>query len=285
MMGLPPESQTQVKTLTGDARNVVVDLLRRNGKLEAESRPLVKYDFIYGDAFNDFAVPWHLTTVEFSRQVKQLLDPEHGVFLINVIDALPRTESEALTSAVLPAEFLIDGNLFTDWQFAPEPFHGLEILANDDNEYRLGVRGVMPPSLYSLLRGSDQSSPLRAVADDLLSRSQKSRGGRFLSSYVKTLAEVFPNVYVFSTSHGTPFHERDTFVIAASMQALNLSDLPELGTHWDTAPFARLEVDPSGAVVMSGQMESLMATARGLILTDDYAPVDNLLRPVFANQE
>ena len=73
-------------------------------------------------------------------------------------------------------------------------------------------------------------------------------------------------------------------MIAASLKSLDLSDLPNSGGHWDTAPFASLEVDSNGKPVMSGQMDSLIATARGLVLTDDYAPVDNLLRPVFASQ-
>ena len=28
-----------------------------------------RYDFIYGDAFNDLSIPYHLTTVEFNRIV------------------------------------------------------------------------------------------------------------------------------------------------------------------------------------------------------------------------
>lgn len=44
-----------------------------------------KYDIIYGDAFNDFSVPAHLTTVEFNREMARLLKPD-GVFMANVID-------------------------------------------------------------------------------------------------------------------------------------------------------------------------------------------------------
>lgn len=43
------------------------------------------YDFVYGDAVNDYTVPHHLTTVEFNRMVAEALSPS-GVYLINLID-------------------------------------------------------------------------------------------------------------------------------------------------------------------------------------------------------
>ncbi len=44
-----------------------------------------KYDLIYGDAFNDLSVPYHLTTVEFDRMVAERLKDD-GLYLVNVID-------------------------------------------------------------------------------------------------------------------------------------------------------------------------------------------------------
>lgn len=44
-----------------------------------------EYDIIYGDAFNDFSVPAHLTTLEFNREMARLLKPD-GIFMANVID-------------------------------------------------------------------------------------------------------------------------------------------------------------------------------------------------------
>ena len=38
------------------------------------------YDFIFGDAFNDLSIPYHLTTKEFARELKRLLKPD-GLFL------------------------------------------------------------------------------------------------------------------------------------------------------------------------------------------------------------
>jgi spermidine synthase len=45
-----------------------------------------RYDFIFGDAFNDLSIPYHLTTKEFANQLKALLKPD-GLLLANVIDS------------------------------------------------------------------------------------------------------------------------------------------------------------------------------------------------------
>ncbi len=45
------------------------------------------YDFVFGDAFNDLSIPYHLTTKEFAMQLKDLLKPD-GLLLANVIDSM-----------------------------------------------------------------------------------------------------------------------------------------------------------------------------------------------------
>ena len=47
------------------------------------------YDFIFGDAFNDLSIPYHLTTKEFAMQLKKLLKP-NGLLLANVIDSFKK---------------------------------------------------------------------------------------------------------------------------------------------------------------------------------------------------
>ena len=44
-----------------------------------------RYDIVIGDAFNDVSVPYHLTTMEFNEQVKQLLTDD-GIYAVNVVD-------------------------------------------------------------------------------------------------------------------------------------------------------------------------------------------------------
>ncbi|MGB4549478.1 MAG: fused MFS/spermidine synthase [Syntrophales bacterium] len=45
-----------------------------------------KYDFIFGDAFNDLSIPYHLTTKEFARQLKSIMKPD-GLLVANLIDS------------------------------------------------------------------------------------------------------------------------------------------------------------------------------------------------------
>lgn len=71
-LGLPAD--TSIVTFNEDARRFIANL-------PAASR----YDLIVGDAFNDFSVPYHLTTLEFDRQVAAHLTPT-GLYLVNIID-------------------------------------------------------------------------------------------------------------------------------------------------------------------------------------------------------
>jgi spermidine synthase len=78
--GDPPFEPMRIHHL--DARNHVEDLVRR----KALGEPIRPFDFVYGDAFNDFSVPFHLVTKEFTAKVKELLDPVRGVYMVNIID-------------------------------------------------------------------------------------------------------------------------------------------------------------------------------------------------------
>ncbi len=64
-----------------DARNHIDDLLERRRRGE----PVPAFDLIYGDAFNHYSVPYHLTTLEFNQKLRALMSP-NGVYMINLID-------------------------------------------------------------------------------------------------------------------------------------------------------------------------------------------------------
>jgi MFS family permease len=70
-LGLPRESS--VVTYNEDAR------------LFMTRRPTRTFDIVFGDAFNDFSVPYHLTTKEFNDAVYKWLTPG-GLYLVNLID-------------------------------------------------------------------------------------------------------------------------------------------------------------------------------------------------------
>ena len=94
------------------------------------------------------------------------------------------------------------------------------------------------------------------------------RSGRFLGAMINTVEQVFPYVYTFGTSPGGPTDddERDTFVVVGSTRLLPVQDL-------DYLKYAADLLSPRDTAL-------LRQRSRGLVLTDDYAPVDNLLAPV-----
>jgi spermidine synthase len=168
-LGLP--RKTPIRTILGDARNTIDGL-----------RPDERFDLVFGDAFNDLSVPYHLTTLEFTRTAASHLRPD-GAYLVNVIDSF----------------------------------------------------------------GS----------------------GLFLGSFVNTLRQVFPHVYVFCTDKSGVTDRRDTFVVAASFVPLDTAGWePRHGTDFE------------GSALTSHDLTALVKKAGGRVLTDDSAPVENLLAPI-----
>ncbi len=75
------DRNTEINTFTMDARNYVDQLLQQ----EQNGKPPVRYDFIYEDAFNNYSVPYQLTTFQFNEKLHKLLTDD-GVYMINMID-------------------------------------------------------------------------------------------------------------------------------------------------------------------------------------------------------
>ena len=66
-----------------------IQVTHGDARTTLRSVPSGGYDLVYGDAFNDMAVPWHLTTAEFATEVRRVLRPD-GIYAINIIDTWPR---------------------------------------------------------------------------------------------------------------------------------------------------------------------------------------------------
>lgn len=368
-MGLTAAEDERITTIIGDARNTVDDLLRENLTRTAAGLAPVRYDFIYGDAFNDFSVPWHLTTREFTQKLHDLLT-ERGVFLANIIEIYPRTEVPGGTAAeaivnmqgnappgllaelkpgdtprvdarfapvswtaagqlkvtgVLPSPVeerlrllapdddawqrvvsdlsrdsrkkqplsvavpaaLIPELLFEQsWTPCPAPFTGVEIYRWDESQYALGIRGQMTETLRSqLIELNPADRTWQLLIDDAAERTQAVQSGRFLGRYVNTMTAVFPYVAVFCTSDSQPSEIRDTYVVACSRTPIDLTDLGMVN-DWSIQSFAEaIRRQPDEPLELRGQMGTLLELGNGLVLTDDYAPVDNLLRAVFVDQD
>ena len=56
-----------------------------DARMKARELDKGTYDMVVGDAFNDFSVPYQLTTHEFNQQVKELLNP-NGIYIVNIVD-------------------------------------------------------------------------------------------------------------------------------------------------------------------------------------------------------
>jgi spermidine synthase len=69
----------------GLSRDTEVVTYNEDARLFLEREPTDLYDLIMGDAFNDFSVPYHLTTKEFNDRVRAWLEDD-GLYFVNIID-------------------------------------------------------------------------------------------------------------------------------------------------------------------------------------------------------
>jgi MFS family permease len=199
-----PKDDPAIKTTWGDARQFV----------EKNRTRTDKFDIIFGDAFNDFSVPWHLTTKEFNDKIYESLSDD-GIYMINIID-----------------------------------------IYRSDDQARIEAK-------------EHKRDPARAVAD-------ARRLGGFLSSWVETAKQTFEHIYVFGTDE-TGAGLRETFVVVASKKPI---DVKELGSRDSDPQFFQHDTLFEPRPYDEKDMAALKLRSRGIILTDDYAPVENLLAPV-----
>ena len=74
-----------------------------DARVQLQQRETASADVVIGDAFGGLAVPWHLTTREFTEEIERVLRPD-GVYAINLIDRPPLGFARAET-ATLAAVF------------------------------------------------------------------------------------------------------------------------------------------------------------------------------------
>jgi len=84
---IDPEITRTAEKYLGVSENTKIRTFNEDGRwFVMNCRDKGTYDFIFGDAFNDLSIPYHLTTKEFAMQLKSLLKPD-GVLMANVIDS------------------------------------------------------------------------------------------------------------------------------------------------------------------------------------------------------
>jgi len=167
------------------------------------------------------------------------------------------------------------------WQPAPAPFRNLQIFRQGEEGYRLGIRGVMSDDMRKkLLEVAGKNEKLKEAVQALHRRSRQEKFGQFLGRYMNTVQQVFPYVYLFTSNKDEPGDARDTFVVICALKELDFRNLDRSGGYWKNGPFAWSWADRSGERHAFGEMPAILELARGNVLTDDFAPVDNLLAPV-----
>jgi predicted membrane-bound spermidine synthase len=96
---------TRIRTMNEDARTFV--------KMLPDD---VRYNLVLGDAFNDFSVPYHLTTREFNEMLRKHMTDD-GIYILNIIDGAPHQ----FVSAFMRTLKLTFGSVYLiptgkDWQ-------------------------------------------------------------------------------------------------------------------------------------------------------------------------
>lgn len=102
--------------------------------------------------------------------------------------------------------------------------------------------------------------------------------GDFLRAYVYTLRQTFEHVYLAPVIDAWQASPRTTFVIIATDTPLELSAFKTIGGNDDVPLLA-------GQILSEAQVDTLLAEGSTVLLTDRYAPVDQMLAPVIRGEE
>jgi spermidine synthase/MFS family permease len=147
---------------------------------------------------------------------------------------------------------LVFGDAFNDLQI---PYH------LTTKEFAQKVRGML----------KDDGLYLALVIDKL-------RGGLFIPAYTRTVQEVFPYVYILNDapSWNSPFP--NTYLVAASATPIDMDRIRQIKTGQGPNGAPLVQVMPKET------MDEWLSSAPSVILTDDYAPADNLVAPLFVDR-
>jgi hypothetical protein len=102
-------------------------------------------------------------------------------------------------------------------------------------------------------------------------------GGKFIPAYTDTVLQVWPAVQVLADSDPWQSAAPSTYVVAAGDEAVAPERLATVRGQGSN--------DSVVTHIMPGdQMHDWLNAAHAPVLTDDYAPVDNLIAPIFAER-
>jgi spermidine synthase len=102
------------------------------------------------------------------------------------------------------------------------------------------------------------------------------QNGAFSPSYIRTLREVFGKENVFLISVNPNFKETriSTFIVLASNGTLDIN-------AFDAFVKSELGHKATAAVLPPDQLDRFANKEHSIVITDDHAPIDNLIAPIF----
>jgi spermidine synthase/MFS family permease len=101
--------------------------------------------------------------------------------------------------------------------------------------------------------------------------------GKFLSTFINTLNHAFKHVYLISDKDFYEYVFRNTFVLVATDSPLNVDDFKASITS-NTDRWLGLIIHDEAL------LEEYLADRNPILLTDDYAPTDSLVAPLYKRQ-
>ena len=110
---------------------------------------------------------------------------------------------------------------------------------------------------------------LQNIIDMWNDGKEGTRGGQMLAAHYNTLKQIFRHVYVLTTHRDGVGAGRETFVVVGTNHPMKITD-------WGKGHSSAL----TGSVIKAQLMASLIKTTGPRVLTDNHAPVENLLKPV-----
>jgi spermidine synthase len=147
---------------------------------------------------------------------------------------------------------LVFGDAFNDLQI---PYH------LTTKEFAQKVRNMM----------KDDGLYLALVIDKL-------RGGQFIPAYTRTVQEVFPYVYILNDAPSWSSPSPNTYLVAASATPIDPERIRAIKTGQGPNGSPLVQIMPKET------MDEWLRSTPNIVLTDDYAPADNLVAPLFVER-
>ncbi|MFO0813222.1 MAG: fused MFS/spermidine synthase [Gemmatales bacterium] len=264
-----PKNDPRLRTKNEDGRLFVLD------KQKTDDR----YEYIFGDAFNDLSVPFHLTTVEFDKQLKNLLTPD-GLVMSLVIDDVAK-------GLFLPSFLATMRQAFGEENVA------LVVIAKANGRQELVD--------YLKSKKLDQYIPelTKRTLEDVIGSWDATKYATEIA-YLKE-NKVNDEAPYLKASNLDYFSGHDTVIVVGSAKPQNWDDFEKyLGelqkeyddkdtgkkTHSNVVRAQELTEYLNSRTRDPGVLEKLLkgnkrVPWKPVVLTDDHAPVDNLLAPLF----